>query len=186
MDAEKLRTYIRDIPDFPKPGILFRDVTPLFLVPEALRAAADALAEPFRDAGVDRVLGIEARGFLLGAPVALALGAGLGLVRKELPSAIGRGEPLGELGSGAALDAVAYSLEPSGVSEPVRVDAGWAVLESLEREPFDPAAFAQEQSSLASSPRQQKRDQFFQAYMGGVRERFDVQREPDVYRRIVG
>ena len=83
MDAEKLRDYIRDIPDFPKPGILFRDVTPLFLVPEALRAAADALAAPFQDARVDRVLGIEARGFLLGAPVALALGAGLGLVRKE-------------------------------------------------------------------------------------------------------
>ncbi len=78
MDAEKLRDYIRDIPDFPKPGILFRDVTPLFLGPEALRAAAEALAAPFQDARVDRVLGIEARGFLLGAPVALALGAGLG------------------------------------------------------------------------------------------------------------
>lgn len=83
MDVEQLRSYIRDIPDFPKQGILFRDVTPLLLVPEALRAAADAIAAPFRDRGVDRVLGIESRGFILGAPVALALGAGLGLVRKQ-------------------------------------------------------------------------------------------------------
>ena len=83
MDTAQLRSYIRDIPDFPKPGVMFRDVTPLLLVPEALRAAADAVAAPFRDAGVDRVLGIESRGFLLGAPVALSLGAGLGLVRKQ-------------------------------------------------------------------------------------------------------
>ena len=83
MDAADLRRFVRDIPDFPKPGILFRDVTPLLLEPDALRAAADAIAAPFADARVDRVPGIESRGFLLGAPVALALGVGLGLVRKK-------------------------------------------------------------------------------------------------------
>ncbi len=83
MNTDQLRSFVRDIPDFPKEGIMFRDVTPLFLEPDALRAAAAAVAAPFRDAGVDRVLGIEARGFLLGAPVALELGAGLGLVRKQ-------------------------------------------------------------------------------------------------------
>jgi adenine phosphoribosyltransferase len=83
VNAQELRGYIRDIPDFPRAGIVFRDVTPLLLVPEALRSAAQAMAEPFRARGVDRVLGIESRGFLLGAPVALELGAGLGLVRKE-------------------------------------------------------------------------------------------------------
>jgi adenine phosphoribosyltransferase len=82
MDATALRRLIRDIPDFPKPGILFRDVTPLLLDPAALRAAVEAVAAPFRDARVDRVLGIESRGFLLGPAVALHLGAGFGLVRK--------------------------------------------------------------------------------------------------------
>jgi len=88
VNADALKQLIRDVPDFPKPGILFRDVTPLFARPEALHAAVDAVAAPFRTgqedggAAVDRVLGIEARGFVLGAPVAMALGAGFGLVRK--------------------------------------------------------------------------------------------------------
>jgi len=77
-----LRDLIRDVPDFPKPGILFRDVTPLLADPNGLRRAVEALAAPFRKAGVERVLGIESRGFILGAPVALALGAGLVIVRK--------------------------------------------------------------------------------------------------------
>jgi adenine phosphoribosyltransferase len=83
MDAAALRGLIRDIPDFPKAGILFRDVTPLLLEPAALRAAVDAMAAPFAGAQVDRVLGIESRGFLLGPSVALALGTGFGLVRKS-------------------------------------------------------------------------------------------------------
>ncbi len=81
-DASDLRRFIRDVPDFPKPGILFRDVTPLLADPEAFRRAVEAVAAPFRDARVERVIGIESRGFLLGAPVALALGAGLVIVRK--------------------------------------------------------------------------------------------------------
>jgi adenine phosphoribosyltransferase len=80
--ADELKRLIRDIPDFPKPGILFRDVTPLLLDPRALQAAVDAIAAPFQGAGVQRVLGIESRGFVFGAPVALALGAGFALVRK--------------------------------------------------------------------------------------------------------
>jgi adenine phosphoribosyltransferase len=82
VNAAELKRMIRDIPDFPKPGILFRDVTPLLLSEPALRAAVDAIAAPFRGAGVQRVLGIESRGFIFGAPVALALGAGFALVRK--------------------------------------------------------------------------------------------------------
>jgi adenine phosphoribosyltransferase len=80
--ADDLKRLVRDIPDFPKPGILFRDVTPLLLDPAALRAAVDAIGAPFRGARVQRVLGIESRGFIFGAPVALALGAGFALVRK--------------------------------------------------------------------------------------------------------
>ena len=78
-----LASRIRDIPDFPKPGILFRDITPLLLDPKAFRAATEAMAEPFRDVAVDRVLAIESRGFLFGAPIAQQLGVGLGLVRKR-------------------------------------------------------------------------------------------------------
>lgn len=77
-----LRAYVRDIPDFPKPGILFRDLTPLVGHPDALREAIDRLARPFQADGVTRVVGIESRGFIFGAPVALALGAGFVPVRK--------------------------------------------------------------------------------------------------------
>jgi adenine phosphoribosyltransferase len=77
-----LRAFVRDVPDFPRPGILFRDVTPLLADATALREAVHRLAEPFRGAGVKCVLGVESRGFLLGAPVALELGAGLAIARK--------------------------------------------------------------------------------------------------------
>ena len=80
--AVDLRRFVRDIEDYPKPGILFRDLTPLFGDPQALRDAVRALAEPFRERGVEQVLGIESRGFILGAPVALVLGAGFAPVRK--------------------------------------------------------------------------------------------------------
>ena len=78
-----LREYVRDVPDFPKPGILFRDVTPLLRDAAALRAAVDAIAAPFRNDAVDFVVGIDARGFVTGAPVALALNAGFVMVRKK-------------------------------------------------------------------------------------------------------
>ena len=83
MDTRALTQRIRDIPDFPKPGILFRDSTPLLLDPKALGAAVEAMAAPFRESALDRLLAIESRGFLFGAPMAQALGVGLGLVRKK-------------------------------------------------------------------------------------------------------
>ena len=83
MTSIDLRRYVRDVPDFPKPGILFRDLTPLLGAREALPVAVEALANPFRKDGIDQVLGIESRGFVLGAPVALALNAGFTMVRKK-------------------------------------------------------------------------------------------------------
>jgi len=73
---------IRAIPDFPIPGILFRDITPLLADPQGFKATIDLFVDRYRDAGVEAVVGIEARGYMLGAPVAYALGAGFVPVRK--------------------------------------------------------------------------------------------------------
>ena len=81
-DISHLLEHIRDVPDFPKEGILFKDITPMFQNPEAFQAAVDMAAEPLMDAGIDVVLGVEARGFIIGAPIAYKLGAGFALVRK--------------------------------------------------------------------------------------------------------
>lgn len=80
---------IRDVPDFPKPGIVFKDIAPMLADARAFAAAIDALAAPWRTQRIDAVLAIEARGFLLGAPLARTLGAGLVPVRKpgKLPGA---------------------------------------------------------------------------------------------------
>jgi adenine phosphoribosyltransferase len=84
------RAFIRDVPDFPSPGILFRDVTPLLASPDAFADAARAMAEPFRGARPDKILGIEARGFLFGAAIARELHIGIVPARKpgKLPRAI--------------------------------------------------------------------------------------------------
>ena len=79
--AARLRARIRDIPDFPQPGITFRDITPMLADPEMLAAVVDALVEAF-PGPIDKVLGIEARGFILAAPVAYRAGAGFVPVRK--------------------------------------------------------------------------------------------------------
>jgi len=78
-----LTRYIRAVPDWPKKGILFRDITPLLADPRAFPAAVDALCEPFRKAGVQYVAGVEARGFIFGAAVAAKLRAGFVPIRKK-------------------------------------------------------------------------------------------------------
>jgi len=89
-DAGWLRERIRDIPDFPQPGIVFRDITPLLADAEALRVTVNAFADHFSDRPIDKVVGIEARGFILAAPVAYSVGAGFVPVRKagKLPHEI--------------------------------------------------------------------------------------------------
>jgi adenine phosphoribosyltransferase len=78
----RLRRLIRDIPDFPKPGILFRDITPMLADPSGLALAVELLANPYRGRNVDLVIGAESRGFIFGTAVACCLSAGFGLVRK--------------------------------------------------------------------------------------------------------
>lgn len=85
---EHLKDLIRNVPDFPVPGILFRDVTPLLRDPRGLREVVERLAEELRVVEVDAVAGIESRGFIFGAPLAMALGAGFVPIRKpgKLPA----------------------------------------------------------------------------------------------------
>jgi adenine phosphoribosyltransferase len=91
LEAELRRT-IRDIPDFPKAGIVFKDITPVLLDATLFRETLRAMAEPFAADGITHVAGIESRGFILGAPIALALGAAFVPVRKpgKLPALVER------------------------------------------------------------------------------------------------
>src|SRR3989440_6060556 len=79
---DSLKSLIRDIPDFPKPGILFRDITPLLADPSGLALSVELLANPFRGKNIDLVVGAESRGFIFGTAVACCLSAGFVLVRK--------------------------------------------------------------------------------------------------------
>ena len=85
---QEIRAAIRDVPDFPKPGIMFKDITPLLANPTLFARTTAAMADPYRAKGITHVVAIESRGFLLGAPVAQHLSAGLIPVRKpgKLPS----------------------------------------------------------------------------------------------------
>jgi len=80
--VEHLTSLIRDIPDFPEPGVVFKDITPVLADGKAFASLIDALMEPFHDSGVTKVAGIEARGFTLATPIANRLGAGFIPVRK--------------------------------------------------------------------------------------------------------
>jgi len=86
--VDHLKSLIRDVADFPQPGILFRDVTPLLRDPAALREVVAHFADRYRGAGIDTVAGIESRGFIFGAPLAVELGVGFVPIRKlgKLPA----------------------------------------------------------------------------------------------------
>jgi len=101
--VQEIYQAIRDVPDFPKPGIMFKDITPLLLDPARFRRALELMAAPFGGSKVRRVVSIESRGFLLGAPIALLLDAGLVPIRKpgKLPGARGRVEYALEYGTDA-------------------------------------------------------------------------------------
>jgi adenine phosphoribosyltransferase len=100
-DAAWLKEYVRDIPDFPRPGVVFKDITPLLADVKAFRYTVDALCEHFAATPVDKVLGIEARGFIVAAPVAYRCGAGFVPVRKagKLPWQVEKQEYVLEYGT---------------------------------------------------------------------------------------
>ncbi|MBN2140711.1 MAG: adenine phosphoribosyltransferase [Desulfovibrionaceae bacterium] len=78
-----LRALIREVKDFPKEGIVFLDITPMLLVPDAFRRAVDRLAETFEDSGATKIVAAEARGFIFGAPLAYKMGLGFVPIRKH-------------------------------------------------------------------------------------------------------
>ena len=100
---QRVRRFIRDVPDYPKPGIIFKDITPLLAAADAFVEVTDAMAAPFASAEITHVVAIESRGFILGAPVAQRLGAGFVPVRKpgKLPHTTRREEYELEYGTDA-------------------------------------------------------------------------------------
>ena len=79
---EALKKYIRDIPDFPKKGIVFKDITPLLISPEGLKLTMDTFYEKYKDQKIDKIIGVESRGFIFAPALAMMLGAGFVPVRK--------------------------------------------------------------------------------------------------------
>ena len=103
IDITAIKEAVRDVPDFPKPGIIFKDITPVLLDPVLFDLATRQMADPYRGIGVTRVVAVESRGFMFGAPIALLLQAGLVPVRKpgKLPAARQRVEYTLEYGTDA-------------------------------------------------------------------------------------
>jgi peptidyl-prolyl cis-trans isomerase D len=108
----------------------------------------------------------------------------MGLVRKETPSPVGRGMPLGDLGASLALEQAAYELPVGALSEPVRAGSGYAVLRVLERKAFDSAAFEKEKDVVAAGMRDARKQQLFRAYMTQARQLFPVERRADLDQLI--
>jgi adenine phosphoribosyltransferase len=108
-----LKAYIRDIPNFPEPGILFRDITPLLQEPKAFRCVVDRLRERYQDEALDTIVAVESRGFLFGAPLAYQMGKALVPVRKrgKLPASTYTTEYSLEYGS-SAMEIHTDGLEP--------------------------------------------------------------------------
>ena len=142
------------------------------LVDEAAFAQARAAAEEVR-----------AKAGALGLEKAAAAAS---LVRKETPALTGRGQTLGDLGTGGALEEAAFSLPEKAISDPVRTTSGWAVLSVLEKKPFDAAEFAKQKAQVAASLRQQKQAELFRAFVVEARDRYEVARHPQAWRRALG
>jgi peptidyl-prolyl cis-trans isomerase D len=110
----------------------------------------------------------------------------VGLVRKETSGLVSRGQPLGDLGTGAALEEAAFTLPQGSLSDPVRTTAGYALLGVLDKKPFDAAAYEGQKASIMAGLKDQRRQQLFRAYLSQARQRYTVERRPEAFQRVLG
>ncbi len=108
------------------------------------------------------------------------------LVRKETQALTGRGQPLGDLGTGLSLEQAAFSLPEKALSEPVRAPSGWAVLRVLEKKPFDQAELEKQKAQLRSNLRAQRSQELFRAFLIAARDRYPIERNAEAFRRALG
>src|SRR5262245_10073259 len=146
------------------------------------KVRADVVDEKARARARETAAGLRERAAKGGLEAAAK---GLGLVRKETQGLVSRGQPLGDLGSGASLDDVAFSLKEQ-LSDPVPVQAGYAVLRILERKGFDPDEFTKQKGALVAALRRERQQKLFEAFLDAARQRVNVERNPEVFRRLVG
>jgi len=134
---QRVRALVRDVPDYPKPGIMFKDITPLLGNPATFRAACDAMAASFQQDRVTHVAAIESRGFLFGSPIALSLGAGAYLSKDHFDDRDGScpmiALPSDVAGEGGTQDLPGASAAPVGRAPIGRESGG---LWSVERRPL--------------------------------------------------
>jgi len=147
------------------------------------KVRADLVSEAAFAEARSAAAGVQAKAEKLGLEKAAAAA---GLVRKETPALTGRGQALGDLGTGAALEEAAFSLPEKTLSDPVRTTSGWAVLRVLEKKAFDPAELAKQKGQLAASLRQQKQQELFRAFVVAARDRYEIARDAKAYRRALG
>jgi hypothetical protein len=147
------------------------------------KVRADLVEEAALEQARTVAAGVKAKAETLGLEKAAAA---FSLVRKETPALTGRGQALGDLGTGAALEDVAFSLPEKTTSDPVRTGSGWAVLRVLEKKPFDAAELAKQKGQIAASLRQQKQSELFRAFVVAARERYEIARDAKAYRRALG
>jgi len=147
------------------------------------KVRADLVSEAAFAQARSAAAGVQAKAEKLGLEKAAAAA---GLVRKETPALTGRGQALGDLGTGAALEEAAFSLPEKTLSDPVRTTSGWAVLRVLEKKAFDPAELAKQKGQLAASLRQQKQQELFRAFVVAARDRYEIARDAKAYRRALG
>jgi peptidyl-prolyl cis-trans isomerase D len=144
------------------------------------RVKADLLKDKALEMAKSRAQELKAKADAQGLDKAASA---LGLVRKD-SAFVKRGEAIGDVPSGPALDAAAFALAPNTVSEPIPVTNGFAVLRVVEKKAIDPAAFEKEKGSIAASLRSAKRSQLFEAYIAQVRQRFPIERNAEVLNRF--
>jgi len=147
------------------------------------KVKADLLDEKALQAARARAAEVRARAEKEGLDKAAAA---MGLVRKETAGLVGRGQPLGDLGTGAALEEAAFALPQGALSDPVRAAAGYAVLRVLEKKAFDPAAYEGQKATIVAGLKDQRRQQLFRAYLAQARQRYPVERRPEAFQRLLG